>query len=81
MDKRVQQLYSRAHFTIGSYLGVPIKLGSAELYGTLRVADPEAHRFGSEDLDMLTIVAVWLRWYVECEQVAAAFANTPMQEA
>ncbi len=68
--------YIHAHIS----LLARIKLGSAELYGTLCVADPEAHRFGSEDLDMLTIVASWLSWSVEREQVAAAFANTPMPE-
>ncbi|MDP9312190.1 MAG: GAF domain-containing protein [Chloroflexota bacterium] len=64
-DKRVHLLQSRTHYSIGSYLGVPLMVGSGELYGTLCVADPDAHRFGNKDLDMLTIVAAWLGWYLK----------------
>ena len=80
-DKRVHLLHSRTQYTIGSYLGVPMTLGAAELYGTLCVVDPDAHRFGNQDLDMLTIVAAWLSWYLERDQLKPAFAHTPMHEA
>lgn len=64
----MQQLRSRTEHSIGSYLGVPLHQASGALYGTLCVLDPEPRRFSSEGLDVLMIVAGWLRLYLAREE-------------
>ncbi len=51
-------------YNIGSYLGAPVLLENGELYGTLCVLDPEPHQFSAADLDLLAILAGWLRMYL-----------------
>lgn len=64
-DPRVRMLPSRLMYHIGSYLGVPIMLGGSRLYGTLCVLDPDPHHFSAQALDLLAIMAGWLRLYIE----------------
>lgn len=68
-DPRVQTLSSRDAFHIGSYLGVPVVLEDGNLFGTLCVVDPDAHRFDADDLDLLAIISAWLRMVLAPESL------------
>lgn len=65
----MRSLASRSAFNIGSYLGVPVVLGTGQVYGTLCVLDPAPHAFTADDLDLLVIVSAWLRFSLECDRL------------
>ena len=65
----MRSLASRSAFNIGAYLGVPVVLGTGQVYGTLCVLDPEPHRFAADDRDLLVIISAWLRLSLECDRL------------
>lgn len=56
---------------IGSYIGVPLVLSSGEVYGTLCGIDPQVHTFSAEDAELLVLLARFLAFQIERDQLLA----------
>jgi PAS domain S-box-containing protein len=57
-----------ADLNIGSYLGVPIVLGTGEVYGTLCAIDPEEHVFSDDQVRLLVLLARLVAFQIDRDE-------------
>lgn len=73
MNKESRLVYLRKTLldaNINSYLGVPIKLGSGETFGTLCAVDTSAATFSGQSIKMFQRIAKMFSYYLDLERKA-----------